>query len=57
MKKKIAVLEQNIDLEKNIKEYDSCKQELSDIDEISEGIKSRSRCDWYEFGEKSNKFF
>ena len=52
------MLEQNIDLEKNIKEYDSCKQELSDIyDEISEGIKIRSRCDWYEFGEKSNKFF
>ena len=43
---------------KKIKEYDSCKQELSDIyDEISEGIKIRSRCDWYEFGEKSNKFF
>ena len=26
-------------------------------DEISNGIKIRSRCNWFEFGEKSNKFF
>ena len=26
-------------------------------DEISSGIKIRSKCDWYEFDEKSNEFF
>ena len=26
-------------------------------DKINKGIKIRSRCEWYEFGEKSNKFF
>ena len=32
--------------------------EINEIyNEISNGIKIRSKCDWYEFGEKSNKFF
>ena len=26
-------------------------------DEISNGIEISSKCDWYEFSEKSNKFF
>ena len=26
-------------------------------DKISNNIKIRSKCDWYKFGEKSNKFF
>ena len=26
-------------------------------DEKSNGVKIRSKCEWYEFGEKSSKFF
>ena len=58
LENKLKLLEQKNDLDKNNTEYDQCKQELSKIyDEISNGIKVRSRCEWYEFGEKSNKFF
>ena len=39
-------------------QYNSFKDELNDIyEEISNGIKTRSRCNWYEPGEKSNKYF
>ena len=32
--------------------------ELDEIyDHIAEGIRIRSKCDWYEHGEKSTKFF
>ena len=34
------------------------KEELNDIyEEISNGIKIKSRCNWYELGEKPNKYF
>ena len=33
-------------------------QELDEIfDDITEGLRIRSRCQWYEKGENSNKFF
>ena len=33
-------------------------KELESIyDHIAEGIRIRSKCDWYEHGEKSTKFF
>ena len=36
-------------------EYNVCKENLNVIyDEIRNGIKIRSRCNWYELGEKSN---
>ena len=55
---KLKVLEQNSNLQNDKTEYDICEQELNRIyDEISARIKIRSRCDWYEFGEKSNNFF
>ena len=39
-------------------EYISCKNKLDLIyEEKAKGIKIRSRCDWYEYGEKSTKFF
>ena len=38
-------------------EYNVCKENLNIIyDEIANGIKIRSRCNWYELGKKSNKF-
>ena len=51
-------LEQNLDCEEKIYSYNEYKRELDVIlDNISEGIKIRSKCQWYEEGEKSNKFF
>ena len=39
-------------------QYNAYRGEINEIyNEISNGIKIRSKCDWYEFGEKSNKFF
>ena len=36
----------------------SIKNELEEIfDSIAEGVKIRTRCQWYEEGEKSTKFF
>ena len=52
---KLKELEQNLNCEENLEQYGS---ELNYIyNDISNGIKIRSKCDWYEFGEKSNKFF
>ena len=36
----------------------NCKDQLEGIyDDIAEGIKVRSKCQWYEEGEKSTNFF
>ena len=54
----LKILEQNSNLQNDKTEYKFCKQELNTIYyEIIAGIKIKSRCSWYEFGEKSNKFF
>ena len=37
--------------------YNKCKRDLEDIyDNIAEGRRIRSRCQWYEEGQKSSKF-
>ena len=42
----------------NLRKYESLKSDLELIyDPISEGVRLRSKCDWYEQGEKSIKFF
>ena len=39
-------------------DYKVCQQQLDVIyEEKAEGIKTRSKCNWYELGEKSTKFF
>ena len=39
-------------------DYKVCKQQLDEIYEIkTKCIKIRSKCNWYEDGEKSTKFF
>ena len=44
--------------EDNLSKYDNFENELDEIyDHIAEGIRIRSKCDWYEHGEKSAKFF
>ena len=39
-------------------DYLRCKVRLEEIYEIkANGVKIRNKCDWYEYGEKSSKFF
>ena len=38
--------------------YDKCKQDLEEIyDNIVEGVRIKSRCQWYQKSEKSSKLF
>ena len=54
----LKLLEKNLSTEENQCLYDKCKRDLEEIyDNIAEGIRIRSRCQWYEEGEKSSKFF
>ena len=42
----------------NQSKYSAIKNELGTIyDHITEGIRIKSKCDWYEHSEKSTKFF
>ena len=51
-------LEISLDDANNLGKYNSIKNELEAIyDYIAEGIRIRSKCDWYEHGEKSTIFF
>ena len=55
LEKKLKDLGQNLNNEEKKLQYNSLKDELNDIyEEISNGVKIRSRCNWYELGEKSN---
>ena len=54
----LKILEKNLSTEENQCLYDKCIRDLKEIyDNIAEGIRIRSRCQWYEEGEKSSKFF
>ena len=58
LEKKLKLLESQLNYNEAKDEYNVCKENLNVIyDEIANGIKIRSRCNWYELGEKSNKFF
>ena len=58
LENKLKELEGNLNTEDNIQSYNIYKKELDSIyDHIAEGIRIRSKCDWYEHGEKSSKFF
>ena len=58
LENKLKELEGNFNTEDNIQSYNIYKKELDSIyDHIAEGIRIRSKCDWYEHGEKSTKFF
>ena len=55
LEKKLKNLESNMN---NHEEYNACKTQLEQIYKIkTNGIKIRSKCEWYEHGEKSSKFF
>ena len=58
LEKKLKELESNLNSEANFNEYTKCKNDLQRIYErTAEGVKIRSKCQWYEEGEKSTKFF
>ena len=49
----LKLLEKNLSTAKNQCLYDKCKRDLEETyDSIAEGIHIRSRCQWYEEGEK-----
>ena len=55
---KIKNLKQNIINEKIFNEYETAKDELQHFyDNIATGVEIRSKCDWYQYGEKSTKYF
>ena len=58
LEKKLKDLEPNVNNEETNLQDNSFKDVLDNIyEEISNGIKIRSRCNWCELGEKSNKYF
>ena len=57
LENKLKELGGNLNTEDNIQSYNIYKKELDSIyDHNTEGIRIRSKCDWYEHGEKSTKF-
>ena len=52
------ILEKCLDYDDNLSKYNAIKNELDAIyNHITEGIRIRSKCDWYKHSEKSSKFF
>ena len=57
LENKLKKLENNTSYVENL-EYIDCRNKLDKIYEQKiNGIRIRSKCDWYEYGEKSSKFF
>ena len=55
---KLKELKQNLRDDEAKEQYNAYRSEINEIyDEIRNGIKIKSKCNWYKFGEKSNKFF
>ena len=58
LESELKKLENNLESSNNLRKYESFKNNLELIyDHIAEGVRLRSKCDWYEQGEKSTKFF
>ena len=58
LKTKIKNLEQHIINEGKFNEYKTVKDELEIFcDNDATGVNIRSKCDWYQYGEKSTKYF
>ena len=57
IRKKLKELESNLNSEANFNEYTKYKKDLELIYERIAGVKIRSKCQWYEEGEKSTTFF
>ena len=58
LENRIKTLEQSLKNEEDFYAYNLCKLELENIyDKKAEGAKLRSKCEWYQHGEKPTKFF
>ena len=57
LENKLKELEVNLNTEDNVQSYNIYKKFDSIYDHIAEGIRIRSKCDWYQHREKSTKFF
>ena len=58
LESELKKLEISLNDANNLGKYDSIKNELDAIyDHIAEDIRIRSKCYWYEHGQKSAKFF
>ena len=57
LESELKKLEISLDDTNNLGKDNSIKNELDAIyDQIAEGIRNRSKCDWYEHGEKQQTF-
>ena len=58
LESELKKLEDNLERSKILRTYESLKNDLELIyNYISEGVRLRSKCGWYELGEKSTKLF
>ena len=58
LESELKKLENNLESSENLRKYESLKNDLElNYDHIAEGVRLRSKCDWYEQGEKSTKSF
>ena len=58
LESELKTLQENLHCDDNFEKYNICKTKLEQIyDHIAEGIKVRTKTQWYEEGEKSSKFF
>ena len=58
LESELKKLEKNLENSDNLRKYERLKNDLELIyDHVAEGVRLRSKCDWYEQGEKSAKFF
>ena len=58
LENQLKILEKCLDKDDNLSKYNAIKNELDAIyDHITEGIRIRSKCEWYEHSQKSTKFF
>ena len=58
LENKMKTFEENLTNNESNQDYLKCKRDLNYIyDQKFEGIKIRSKCNWYEDGEESSNFF
>ena len=58
IRKKLKELESNLNFGANFNEYTKCISNLElSCEKITKGVTIRSKCQWYEEGEESTKFF
>ena len=58
LENKMKTFEENLTNNESNEDYLKCKCDLNYIyDQKLEGIKIRSKCNWYDYGEKSSMFF